>query len=195
LDDFDTAFELADDSGDVLRLYQIRCHKGHALIRAGRFSEALAELDLALAMAASMDIRFALPLCRAWKAWALVEDGNPVAAGAEARAALKLAAAANRPWAHSVAHRALASALAAPDIADFVGAERAIRSALEQQYAIGLEFERATSMVSYAKLLKSAGEKSRSENLVSQALVLFEQHKMVMSREVLRDLTEIRCNP
>jgi tetratricopeptide (TPR) repeat protein len=165
------------------------------LIRAGRFSEALAELDFALAMAARMDIAFALPLCRAWKAGALLEAGDPVVAEAEARIALQMAAAANRPWAHSVAHRALAAARAAPGIADFAGAERAIRQALEEQYAIGLEFERATSLVVYARLLQVAGDMQRSKSLVSQAQALFKQLKMVLSRDILRDLTEIRCNP
>jgi DNA-binding SARP family transcriptional activator len=195
LADFDTAFDLANNRGDLLRLYQIRCHRGHALIRAGRFSEALAELDFALAMAARMDITFALPLCRAWKAGALLEAGDPVAAEAEARIALQMAAAANRPWAHSVAHRALAAARAAPGIADFAGAERAIRQALEEQYAIGLEFERATSLVIYARLLQVVGDMQRSKSLVSQAQALFKQLKMVLSRDILRDLTEIRCNP
>ncbi len=195
LDDFDAAFELANIRGDMLRVYQIRCHKGHALIRAGRFSEALAELDVAMTMAARLEVRFTQPLCRAWKAWALVEDGDPVAARVEARAALKLAAATNRPWAHSVAHRALALAMAAPGIADFVGAERAIRIALEEQYALGLEFERATSLVTYARLLQAAGEMQQSKSLVSQAQALFKQLKMALSRETLGDLTEILCTP
>lgn len=167
LDTFSDAIELATSSGDLPRLYLVYGYRGQAFGIAGRYTEAICDLDTALRMADEMDFRVSRPLFQAWRARVLAEarDPDPAPALSAARAAIKMATAANRPWAYSVGLRALACALAHPDIRDFVGAERAIRSAMAEQVAMGFEFEHARSLSTLARILHSAGKTLGSNGL------------------------------
>lgn len=192
---FANAIELATASGDLPRLYSIFGYRGQTLAIAGQHAEAISDFDTALRMAEELDFGFSRPLFHAWRAGVLAEKGKPVLALSAARAALKMAVAANRPWAYSVGLRALACALAHPDVRDFASAERAIRNALVEQDAMGLEFERARSLVTYAQILQSAGETRKSRGLGRQAKELFRQMKTVINQEAARDLARVLCAP
>ncbi len=195
LNTFTKATELASMCGDLPRLYLVCGYRGYALAIAGRYAEAIADLDMALSMADEMNLGFLRPLFQAWKAGALAEAGNHSAALSAARVALNMATSANRPWAYSVGLRAMACALAHPEVRDFLGAERAIRIALSEQDTMGLEFERARSLVAYARILRSAGETRRSVRLVRQAQKLFRKMRTVINRKATRSLTAVLCTP
>lgn len=197
LDTFTKVIELATLSGDLPRLYLVYGYRGHAFAMTGRYAEAISELDTALRMADDLNFEFSRPLFQAWKAGVLTEmrGVDSTSALAAARAALKLAIAANRPWAYSVGLRALACALAHPDIRDFVGAERAIRDALAEQSTMGFEFECGRSLVAYARILHSAGEKQKSILQVRRAQKLFRRMKTMLNREAVRGLAKVLCSP
>jgi len=192
---FAKAVELATLDGDLPRLYLSYGYRGYALAILRRNAEAMADLDTALNMAEELNLVFSRPLFQAWKAGVLAEAGDHTAALSMARTALKSATAANRPWPYSVALRAMACALAHPDLRDFPGAERVIRMALSEQDTMGLEFERAQSLVAYARILRSAGETRRSVGLVRQARKLLRKMKAVINREAVRGLTSMLCTP
>lgn len=192
---FAKAAELATLSGDLPRLYLVYGYRGYALAMAGRYAEAMADLDAALSLAEDLNLGFSRPLFQAWKAGVLAEAGDHNAALSMARSTLKMATAANRPWAYSVGLRAMACALAHPDARDFLGAERAIRLALSEQDTMGLEFERARSLVAYARILRLAGETQRSVGLVRQARKLLRKMRTAINREATRGLTTILCTP
>ncbi|MHA1599582.1 MAG: hypothetical protein ACTSW2_02060, partial [Alphaproteobacteria bacterium] len=192
---FDNAIELAGQNGDLPRLYSIYGYRGQAQAIAGRYVDAITDLDVALSMGTMLDLRYSRPLFQAWKAAALAATGDRDSALPEARTALKMATAANRPWAYSVGMRAMACALAQPNAGNFSGAERAIRTALSEQATLGLEFERAQSLVTYARILRSAGETQRSAGLIRQAKNLLRQIKTVMNRKSVRGMTAMLCTP
>ncbi|HKJ63661.1 MAG TPA: BTAD domain-containing putative transcriptional regulator, partial [Hyphomicrobiales bacterium] len=185
---FDKAIKLAASSGDLPRLYSVHGFRGQALVAAGRYAEAGADLDKALIMGEDLNLGFSRPLFLAWKAEALAETGDRSSALPEARTALKVTTAANKPWAYSVALRALACALAHPDVRDLAGAERAIRMALSEQSALGLAFERARSLVAYARILHTAGETKKSAGLIRQARNLLRQMRTAVNREAAQSL-------
>jgi len=192
---FAKATELATLSGDLPRLYLVCGYRGYALAIAGRYAEAITDLDTALSMAEELNLGFSRPLFQAWRAGALAEAGDHSAALSAARVALNMATAENRPWAYSVGLRAMACALAHPEVRDFLGAERAIRIALSEQDTMGLEFERARSLVAYARILRSAGEMRRSVRLVRQAQKLLRKMRAVINREATRSLKTVLCTP
>lgn len=192
---FGKAIELAVQTGDLPRLYSIYGFRGQAQATAGYYAEAIADFDTALSMGAKLDLVFSRALFQAWKAGALVEAGNRDSVIPAALAALKTATAANRPWAYSVGLRAMAYALARPDVGDLAGAERAIRMALSEQVALGIEFEREKSLVAYAGILHTAGEAQRSDEMTRKAGKLSRRKKMAMNPKAVRGLTTMPCRP
>jgi tetratricopeptide (TPR) repeat protein len=72
LADFDKARKIAEEGGDLLRVYSVIGHRGFALAAARRYDEAIAELKLALGMAARLNTKTFRPLFTAWlaEAWA-----------------------------------------------------------------------------------------------------------------------------
>jgi DNA-binding SARP family transcriptional activator len=146
LDHLDRAFALAVERGDLPRQYTSRGYRGFALLNAGRWTEAVAELGEALAMSEKLDLRFMQAMFMAWLAEALIGFGDADRALTVARTAARLATEWNQPWPRSVAFRALAQAVGATSAGERKLAGRLIRTALETQTSLGLPFETARSL-------------------------------------------------
>ena len=93
----------------------------------------------------------------------------------------------NQAWARSVSFRALARILSRPACRDLSSADRAIRAAIAAQSTLGLVFEKASSLVVHAKILRARGNASRSSQIFEEAGEIFE--KMGMQAEFDRAKT------
>jgi len=164
--------------GDVFRSYALAGIGGY--VAALNRDAASAEFGLgeAAAMAKRLGTRFLLPLFSSWRAEAAIDAGEPERALQLARAAFDLSAEANQAWPRSIALRTLARALADPAVRDFVGAEKAIRSAAAEQEGLGLKVELARSKVVHAKALRAAGNLQKSSEVYSEASELFRHMRM-----------------
>ena len=158
LADFDQAGAIAEDRGDLLRLYTLAGHRGFALAAAKRYDQAMSEFKTALAMAARLDTKIFVPLFMAWRAEAAFEAGDRDGALDGGREACRMAAETNQPWARSVALRTLARVLAHPKVRNLSGAAKSIRSALADQEGLGIKFETARSMIVQAEIMRAAGD-------------------------------------
>lgn len=176
--------------GDPFRSYALAGIGGYvaALNRDGAAAET--GLGDAVAMAKGLGTRFLLPLFSAWRAEAAIDAGDSERALQLARAAFDLAAGSNQAWPRSIALRALARALADPDMRDFAGAEKAIRSAASEQEAMGLKVELARSKVVHAKALRAAGNLQRSSEVYAEASELFHQMRMTGDFDSTRTMAE-----
>lgn len=190
LDTFDKAGDIAQARGDLLRLYSLHGHRGFALSGAERPDEALQELETAEAMAKRLNTTFFLPLFKAWMGEALLQAQKDEEALHLGREAFQQAAELNQPWARSVALRVLARVLAQPEVRDFTGAEKAIRSALGDQDGLGLKFEMARSLVVHAKVLRAAGNMRRSSQVYAEASELFREMQMSGDFDSTRNMAE-----
>jgi DNA-binding SARP family transcriptional activator len=190
LADFDKARKIAEEGGDLLRIYSVIGHRGFALAAARRYDEAIAEFNLALGMAARLNTKIFRPLFTAWLAEACFEAGHNEAALRAAREASLLAAEQNQPWARSVALRALARVLAHPEVRDLNGADRSIRTALADQEGLGIKFETARSMIVQAKIMRSAGNTRQSSAVYDQASKMFQQMQMTGEFDSARNMAE-----
>ncbi len=190
LDTFDKAGDIAQARGDLLRLYSLHGHRGFALSGAERPDEALQELATAEAMAKRLNTTFFLPLFKAWMGEALLQAQKDEEALHLAREAFQQAAELNQPWARSVALRVLARVLTQPEVRDFTGAEKAIRSALGDQDGLGLKFEMARSLVVHAKVLRAAGNMRRSSDVYAEASEMFREMQMSGDFDTTRNMAE-----
>ncbi len=190
LADFDKARKIAEEGGDLLRVYSVIGHRGFALAAARRYDEAIAELKLALGMAARLNTKTFRPLFTAWLAEACFEAGHNEEALRAAREASLMAAEQNQPWARSVALRALARVLAHPEVRDLKGAGRSIRTALADQKGLGIKFETARSMIVQAKILRSAGNTRQSSAVYDRASKMFQQMQMTGEFDSARNMAE-----
>ncbi|MFQ6017019.1 MAG: BTAD domain-containing putative transcriptional regulator [Kiloniellaceae bacterium] len=190
LANFDKAADMAEARGDLLRLYGLWGHRGSALFGGDRYGEAIEALKRAVDMAARLNTRFCLPLFKGWLAEASYEIGKHEDALHISRAAFHLAAETNQPWARSVVLRALARVLAHPEVRDYQGAEKAIRSALADQHSLGFRFERARSLIVHAKIARAAGDVGRSSQIYSEASNMFRQMEMAYDSDRARHMAE-----
>jgi tetratricopeptide (TPR) repeat protein len=190
LADFDKARKIAEEGGDLLRIYSVIGHRGFALAAARRYDEAIAELNLALGMAARLNTKTFRPLFTAWLAEAYFEAGHNEEALRAAREASLLAAEQNQPWARSVALRALARVLAHHEVRDLNGAGRSIRTALADQEGLGIKFETARSMIVQAKIMRSAGNTRQSSAVYDRASKMFQQMQMTGEFDSARNMAE-----
>ncbi|MFQ5773858.1 MAG: BTAD domain-containing putative transcriptional regulator [Kiloniellaceae bacterium] len=190
LANFDRAAAVATGRGDVLRLYALHGHRGLALCVAGRHDEAVAELSRAVEAAGRLGTRFYLPLFMAWLAEAGFEAGHHDAALDHGREALRLAQDANQPWPRSVALRTLARVLGHPEVRDLAVAERAVRSALAEQQGLGLDFERARSLMVHARILRTGGDIRGSSALYGEAGRMFGKLRLTAQSERARRMGE-----
>lgn len=188
---FDKAIVIAKGRGDLPRLYTLYGHRGYALSVAKRFDEALDALKQATALARRLDTKDFLPLFMAWTAEVSFEMGLSDEALHGSREAFRLAAETNQPWARSVALRTLARVLAHPDVGDLSGAEKSIRSALADQQGLGLNFERARSLVVHAKVLRTRGSVRRSSEIFAEASDMFRRMQMSSDFDSARNLADV----
>ena len=128
---------IAERRGDLLRLYLHLGLRGAALLAAGRAEEAGRTLEQAIGMANRIATSVLLPLFAAWR----VEAEAMAGSGSAERCcdAHRGAAAANRPWAASVAARALARACL--QAGGYEAARTAIHWAIGTQTGLGLACE------------------------------------------------------
>ena len=190
LADFDKAREIAEDRGDLLRLYTLVGHRGFALAAVKRYDEAMSEFKTALAMAARLNTKIFVPLFMAWMAEAAFEVGDHEDALHGGREACRMAAETNQPWARSVALRTLARVLAHPEVRDLSGAAKSIRSALADQEGLGIKFETARSMIVQAKIMRAAGNTRQSSAVYGAAGEMFRQMQMTRDFDSARHMAE-----
>lgn len=164
--------------GDAFRSYVVAGIGGYVAASNRDTASAESGLDEAIACAKRLGTRFLLPLFSAWRAEAANDAGDSERALQLARVAFDLAAETNQAWPRSIALRALARALADPAMRDFVGAEKAIRSAAAEQEGLGLLVELARSKVVHAKTLRAAGNLQRSSEVYAEASELFQRMRM-----------------
>jgi len=174
----DRAHDIAEARGDVFRRYALAGIGGYVAALNHEAVTADSSLGGAVAMSKDLGVRFLLPLFSAWHAEAVVEAGHAERALQLARVAFDLAAEANQAWPRSIALRVLARCLADPEVRDFIGAEKAIRSAAAEQEGLGLKVELARSKVVHAKALRAAGNLQKSSEIYAEASELFQQMRM-----------------
>ncbi len=191
LADLDKAGRIAEDRGDLLRLYSLRGHRAFALSALKRYEEAVEEFRRALDMASRLNTRILLSQFMAWMAEAAFEAGDHEEALHRGREAVRLAAETNQPWARSIALRTLARVLAHPEVRDLEGADKSIRSALAEQEGLGIKFETARSLIVQAKIMRSAGQTRRSSAIYGEASKLFEQMRMTGDFDSARHMAEV----
>ena len=137
LSGLERAAGIAERRGDLLRLYLLGGLRGAALLAADRTVEARRALGQALGTAGRLGTAFLVPLFAAWLAEAEVATG---AGSAErCRDTLRRAVAANRPWAASLAGRALARSRA--QAGEHEAARSAVYWAIDIQTGLGLACE------------------------------------------------------
>ncbi|MCH7794336.1 MAG: AAA family ATPase, partial [Proteobacteria bacterium] len=190
LADFDKAREIAEDRGDLLRLYTLVGHRGFALAAAKRYDEAMSEFKTALAMAARLNTKIFVPLFMAWMAEAAFEVGDHENALHVGREACRIAAETNQLWARSVALRTLGRVLAHPEVRNLSGAAKSIRSALADQEGLGIKFETARSMIVQAKIMRAAGNTRQSSAVYGTASEMFRQMQMTRDFDSARHMAE-----
>ena len=156
LEHFDRSVTAADSRCDTIRLCALYGHRGRALHAAGRYGEALRELTGALAKAGRIGTRLYGPLFTAWQADSLYQAGDVDGALRQARAARRLAAEANQPWALSIALRTLAQVLAEPTDGNLPLARRAVDQALALQRGFGPRFELPHTLSVQARVLRAS---------------------------------------
>jgi class 3 adenylate cyclase/tetratricopeptide (TPR) repeat protein len=173
---FGAARRVAGTAGDQFRVYIVNLLDGWALSKAGDPAAGRALVEQGLRFAEKIGTAFMLGLGKAFLAACAVALGDG-AATALCRDAL--AEKTSDRFAHAVAYRALAEALAgdraAPDRAQ---AEEAIAQSIRLSEEIGFNPERARTYLSYARLLQGWGEDSQAKSYLTQAIAMFREMEM-----------------
>ena len=180
------ATEIAQRRGDIFRLYALQVNRGFVLLGSGQTGAADAALDDAKELAARLGTRYLLPYLLSWSAEAALDLGDEDKALSLCREALVMSGECNQPWARSLAHRALARILSQSSTRDLFKAERAIRSAMEEQTALGLRVELAHTALVQAKILRARGNARQSSEAFSGASRRFEEMGMLVEGERAR---------
>ncbi|MEM7224890.1 MAG: AAA family ATPase [Pseudomonadota bacterium] len=170
---FEAALAIAEETGDLPRLYLITGFRGLAMLARDQADEGRDNLRAALEMAERLGSRLLLAYFKAVlaEAWPEAEDDGR---GEElADEALSLATATNQPWARSIALRAKAVLLGRQRTRHLADAERAIGRAVVIQRGLQLDMEVARSLVLHAKIVRARGDTERAIGLYAEAGALY----------------------
>jgi len=142
----ENAKEIFAAEGDLPRSYIIKGYSSVISLQKGDPVSAVRQLRSAIADAQDIGTNFMLPMLKAWLAEAYFEKGSLARALQTARNACKLASESNNAWARSISARAIAKTLSAKTDSPTSIAQKAIRSAIEIQSALGLTSEHKASL-------------------------------------------------
>ena len=193
VEDFEHSQKLAEESGDLFRVYLILGERGFPHILDGNWQEANADLTKCVELAAQIGTNFVLGKYQAFLAQVRLHQGRAAEAIDLARGAVKFATEGNQPWPRIVAARTLALVLVMADTPSLgeaaTMADTAIALAEEREMLPDL----AWSILVKAKVLQAQGDISSAEDALQRAANYFEG--MGLKREldrVNRDLGSLR---
>lgn len=187
---FDRALEVAKSRGDLLRIYGLQTWKGFAYLGAERYQQAAEYLQDAAALADQIGTRFLVPFILAWLAEAHLGLGHEAEAVKLSHRAYRLASETNQTWAKSVGSRVLARALANSGVRNLPLAERTIKSAMDEQMALGVRFEFARSSIVYAKIKRAQGHMRRSSEIFAEAGKMYSEMGMTADSRRAKTLAD-----
>ena len=76
------------------------------------------------------------------------------------------------------------------EVRDLEGAQKSIRSAIDDQEGLGIKFEKARSMVVQAKILRAVGNMRKSSAVYGEASTMFEQMHMTSEFDSARNMAQ-----
>jgi len=192
LEVLDDVVELAAERGDILRLCAARGYRGIALCLGARHGEAVAELTGAVAVATRLGGMDYLPILAASLAEAELEAGHHGRALSRARDAYAIAQQWHQPWARSVALRVLGRLFVQPGMGDMGVAVGAVRGALAEQRGLGLDVERARSLLAQGRIMRAGGDTGGARAAMRSAVSIFRKVGMTPGAKRVRRQASLR---
>jgi len=187
--DYECARLVAEQATDLFRIYIVKFWESRAHTRAGDASRGRTLAEEGFALAERIGTRFVLAQGKASLAEALLALGELAEAYRVSREAIALSEESGDVFGAAVAHRTLAESLIrarAPDLQW----QREIREAIRIQRDAEALPELARSYLSYAHLLKAAGDIEEARAHLSQAIDMFT--RMGMERDLGRAAQVLR---
>lgn len=176
--DFETARRIAEEVGDLFRVYVVKCFEGRARTMAGHPRHGRALIEESLALGAQIGSRFLRAWQKSFLAAALLALGELDAVPALCEEAIRLADEMGDRFPKAFADRTLAETLFRRDPTRRVEAEERMGQAIRVLQEIGTRPELARSHVSYARFLLGAGERDRAIEHLANARAMFQEMGM-----------------
>jgi predicted ATPase/class 3 adenylate cyclase len=178
LSDFDNARRIAEEIGDLFRVYVAKCFEGHVRTMSGHPGPGRRLIEESLALGEQIGSRFVLARQKSFLAAALLALGEVDGVAALCREAIRLGEAAEDRFPQGHAHRTLAEMLLRTDAASRAEGERLMRQAIDILQELGTRPELARTHVRYARRLLDLGDRERALALLDSAATLSREMAM-----------------
>ncbi|PON16433.1 hypothetical protein C2W62_18480 [Candidatus Entotheonella serta] len=173
ISDYQEAREVAQNAGDLFRVYTVNFWEGRTRTTAGHADQGRTLIEEGLAFATSIGTKFDLPHGKANLAACLLTLGGVETVPTLCQEAIDLASETGDHFFKALAYRTLAKAEFALAPAKRQRIEAAIREAIRLQQDIGAKPEQAHSSVSYAQFLQHWGDTDMAKEFTEQALGMY----------------------
>ncbi len=182
LSDFENARGIAEEIGDLFRVYVATCFEGHVRTMSGHPGPGRRLIEESLALGEQLGSRFVLAREKSFLASALLALGETDAVPALCHEAVRLGEEAEDRFPQAYAHCTLGEMLLRTDPSRRPEGERLMERAIDILQELGTRPELARTYVRYARCLLGLGDRDRALALLDSAAAL--SREMGMTRHV-----------
>jgi len=176
--DFENARRIAEEIGDLFRVYVAKCFEGHVRTMSGHPGPGRRLIEESLALGEQLGTPFVLARQKSFLAAALLALGQADAVPALCHEAIRLGEATEDRFPQGHAHRTLAEMRLRTDPTDRAEGERLMERAIDILQGLGTRPELARTYVRYARCLLDLGDRDRALALLDSAAALSREMTM-----------------